>query len=76
MIIIPLNYYKMSYRTGYYYVGILVYISLGPILSLIQYFYTSYNIDNFNWNKKEIKNKRVINSIIYNIDNNIIETIL
>jgi len=69
MLIIPLNYYKMSSKTKYYYLGILVYIILGPILSLMQYFYTSYNIDNFNWNKKEIKDKREINHKIINIDN-------
>jgi len=76
MLIIPFNYYKMSSRTKYYYLGLPAYIIIGPFLSFIQYIYTCYNIDNFNWNKKEIKNKRQIKNIVINIDNNIIETIL
>ncbi len=76
MFITPFKYYKLNSRTKYYYLGMLIYIVFGPILSLMQYFYTCYNFDNFNWNKKEIKNKREINHKIINIDNVTLETIL
>ena len=40
----------------YYYIGFILYFTLGSVLNLIVYFYMLYNIDDLNWNSKSITN--------------------
>ena len=52
---------KTSYFTSiYYYLGFILYFTLGSVLNIIVYFYTLYNIDDLNWNNKIIgKNRKI-----------------
>ena len=42
------------FNIGYYYLGFVIYYTLGTVLNIISYFYTLYYLDDLNWNKKKI----------------------
>jgi chitin synthase len=81
ILITPLIYYKIrDKRIIYYYIGTLLYFILAPFLSFMQHIYTIINLDNFNWNKKDVNKdvnkEEIITRVITLHDNNILETII
>ena len=43
-------------NVAYYYLGFVLYYSLGTVLSITSYFYTLYYLDDLHWNSKKINN--------------------
>ncbi len=74
--------HTMSFTLFYYYIGFILYFTVGALLNIIIYFYTLYNIDDLNWNSKLINqnNTHNINHIndthnTHNTNNDIINFI-
>jgi len=49
------KFHSKLYNMFYYYIGFIIYNTLGSILSLSVYLYTLYYLDDLNWNNKKIK---------------------
>jgi len=75
MLLIPIFHYNLNKRIGLYYISLPLYIIGSPILSLTQHIYTIFNLDNFNWNKKDIQSNNINNALIFD-DYIIVETIV
>ena len=70
MLLTPIFHYNLNVRIGYYYCSLLIYIIGTPILSFIQHFYTILNLDNFNWNKKDVNKEMNKKDVNVNLDVN------
>ena len=65
---------EKTYNILYYYLGVLNYYTMGFIYSLLVYCYTLYYLDDFNWNRISIidkKNDNKTNSIVVLKDDNL-----
>ena len=62
------NYY---FNMIYYWIGFILFYTLGPCISLIVNIYTFYNLDNLNWNGRPKYRSNSNNSNNSNISNNI-----
>ena len=54
--------HTMSFTLFYYYIGFILYFTVGALLNIIIYFYTLYNIDDLNWNSKLINQNNTYNT--------------
>ena len=68
MLLTPVFHYYLNKRIQIYYISLLIYILGSPLLSFTQHFYTIFNLDNFNWNKKDV-NVNVNVNLNLNVNN-------